>query len=175
MPVDRTQDRFGGRFSRDADSSGVLEGYRRAVQRQDSKMVRRNIEPYARYGFEQRLSELRTMTDAERFAAASRAVVAKYRATKGKGGSSSGGGRGGGSKSPATRAPAKDKPARKAAPTPKPKATQHLPPRGAARPVQHKPPKGAAQPKPRLPTLPPRPVAKRPPVIKPAGKAPVRA
>lgn len=182
MPVDRSQDRYGGRFARDTTESGVLEGYQRAVQKLDRDLVRRNIEPYKKYGFEQSLKELGSMTDAQRFSAATRAVIAKYLAgKKGEKADKGGGGSKGGGTAP--KAPSKPKapvkprkpakaPRKAVKPTkprkqPKaqhkpPRQVQRLPPKGAAKPVQHLPPKPRQN-------LPPKPAPKKPPVIRPSG------
>lgn len=193
MPVDRSQDRYGGRFSRDTTESGVLEGYQRAVQKLDKSLVKRNIEPYKKYGFEQDLKTLAGMTDAERFSDATKAVVAKYKA--GLKADKGGGTKKGGS---APRTPAKPqapvkprkttKPRRKvenvAGPGPRnPRYDPSKPrPKPGGKPPKAKPPTVAPKP-PRKPPqrVAPRPVAPKPttggvfrknPIV--GGKAPLR-
>lgn len=190
MPVDRSQDRYGGRFSRDASESGVLEGYRRAVQRLDKDVVRRGIEPYKRYGFTQSLKALGGMNDAERFSSATKAVIARYLASKkttAGGGKKAGGGKTA-TKPKTTTKPRTTKP--KAATKPKKKVENvkaglrgtpkydptkrklgNDPPRTAPTkpPSQRLPPR---QTPPRLPPKTAKPPVKKKPIV--GGKAPLR-
>lgn len=186
MPVRRNTDAYGGRFAVDPAGSSILAGYQQATNKLDRDLIKRNIKPYKEYGFEQSLNDLQDMTDQQRYAMATKAVLAKHK-VGGKPARSGGKSK---PKKPSTkprRTPVKPKapakpvkpkapPKRKPAPKPKPKQPQHLPPKGAARPVQRKPPKGAAQPKPHLPPKPAmKPPVKRKPVVPPAsGRAPLR-
>lgn len=190
MAVNRQTDPYGGRFAVDPSGSSVLAGYQQATAKLDRDLIKRNIKPYAKYGFDQSLTDLRGMTDQQRYEMAAKAVISKFRGTKssgiGKGSSSGGGSKGGGSSSGgsskgggSTRT--KDKAAKpkagpkvktyvpKPKPVLKPKPVTHLPPKGAARPNPHLPPKGSTKPKSTVPKphLPPAP--KKPPVVAPSS------
>lgn len=93
MPTNRQTDPYGGRFSRDASSSGVLAGYQQAVSKLDSDLIKRNIKPYGKYGFTQSLPKLADMGDQQRYDMAAKAVIAKFKDTRGSTGSSPGGGK----------------------------------------------------------------------------------
>lgn len=77
MPVNRNTDPYGGRFASDPTGGSVLAGYQQATDKLDRDLVKRNIKPYAKYGFEQSLSELAGMTDQKRYEMATKAVLAK--------------------------------------------------------------------------------------------------
>lgn len=72
-------------------SSGVVSGYQQVVSPIDKKYVRRNIEPYEKYGFPQNLQNLSGMSDTQLEAKAAAAVIKKFKDAKG--GSPSGGGK----------------------------------------------------------------------------------
>jgi len=180
VPVSRSKDPYGGRFAVDPSGSSVSSGYQQATARLDRDLIRRNIKPYAKYGFEQSLNALQDMTDQDRYAMATKAVLAKNKVgAKPSGGSKKGGSSGGGSKGGSKKTTPKTttKPKKKVTnvPGPKPKGVRqppkpvrkHLPPK----PVPKKPtlpPRGAAAPKPHLPPK-PAPKPKRPPVVPPSG------
>ena len=166
MPVNRNTDVYGGRFASDPTGGSVLAGYQQATDKLDRDLVKRNIKPYAKYGFEQSISELAGMTDQRRYAMATKAVLAKNKV---------------GAKptkpdkpkptkppKPKPTKPPKPKPTRP--PRPKPRPTKPPKPKPHKPPQQHLPPR----PPPRLPPktkprLPPKPTPKRPPVVPPSG------
>ena len=162
MPVNRNTDAYGGRFASDPTGGSVLAGYQQATDKLDRDLVKRNIKPYAKYGFEQSISELAGMTDQRRYAMATKAVLAKNKV---------------GAKPtkpdrPKPTKPPKPKPTRPPRPKPRPKPRPTKPPK----PKLHKPPQQHLPPRPppRLPPktkprLPPKPTPKRPPVVPPSG------
>ena len=110
-------------------SSGVLSGYQQVVSPIDKKYVRRNLEPYEKYGFPQNLQNLSGMSDTRLESEAADAVIKKFKAAKG--GAPSGGGKpptgGGGSKPPTGGSPGNPKPPTGGAPRPRPKPTKPKP------------------------------------------------
>lgn len=177
----RNTDAYGGRFLSDPSGSSVLSGYQQATSKMDKDLIRRNIKPYKASGFEQSLTELRGMTDQQRYEMATKAVLAKNKVgakktTTNTGGGSKGGSSSGGTKRKTTTTNKPKQPTAKqqakAAVEKAKRAAQAAAKAAAKRATQHKPPKGAAKPKPKKPTLPPKPAPKKPPVIRPSGSAP---
>lgn len=160
-------------------SSGVLSGYQQVVSPIDKKYVRRNLEPYEKYGFPQNLQNLSGMSDTRLESEAADAVIKKFKAAKG--GGPSGGGKpptGGGGTTPAPRGGGGSTPRRPTKPKPRPKPTKPKPapapkqpqkkqspntgkPPAAPKPAPNpgKPPaapkKQEIPPKPKAPTTPP--------------------
>ena len=82
MPTNRNTDPYGGRFARDASSSGVLAGYQQAVAKIDKDSIQRNLNVYKKYGLEQSQAKIRKESDQQRYTDAAQAVVKKFEADK---------------------------------------------------------------------------------------------
>jgi len=129
--TNRKTDPYGGRFARDASSSGVAAGYEQAVQKLDKAAIKRGIAPYKKYGFDQDIPDLQKMDDQSRYDMAAKAVIAKFKGTR-------------------TTGP-KPGPAPKPRPAPRPKPAPR--PRPAPKPAPKPRPKPAPKPTRRHPSV----------------------